>query len=407
MSWNEPGGDDKDPWSGRNQRQGPPDIDEIIRSIQEKIGAIFGQGGSGGNHRGNGGGYDNPLGGLKYLIPVVLAIWVFSGFYIVDEGTRGVETQFGKYTETTLPGLNWHLPFPIEDAEIINIEKQRFFEVGYRSGGAGNRQESLGPVPREALMLTNDENIVNIKLAVQYRVKDAKDFLFNVYSPELALKEVTESAERGVIGNSNMDYVLTTGRSELVSNIKAEIQRIMDNYKSGIEVTSVNLQDAQPPEEVQGAFEDAIKAREDQQRFINEAQAYANEVVPKAQGAASRVLREAEAYGARVVAEAEGDAKRFQQLLVAYEKAPEITRKRLFIEAIESVLANTDTVMVDVEGGNNLLYLPIDKIQAQHHSDSSRSFSSSPNLSSTTSSKSSETSSGRRSSERGRTGRGR
>jgi modulator of FtsH protease HflK len=355
MSWNEPGGGDKkDPWSGRGNEKGPPDLDEAIRSIQEKLGGIFGGGGS--NEPGS------SMKSMGYLAAGAVVLWGLSGFYIVDEGNHGVVTRFGKYTDTTQAGLNWHIPAPIEQVQIVNVKQQRFIEVGYRSGGA---QQTLGSVPREALMLTKDENIVDVRLAVQYQVKDAKQFLFSVANPSETLKQVTESAERGVIGSSNMDFVLTEGRSEIVAQIGKEIQEIMDAYQSGIQITSVNLQDAQPPEPVQGAFEDAIKAREDQQRLINEAQGYSNDVVPKARGAAARKSQEAEGYKEQVIAQAEGEATRFSNLLVEYKKAPDITRRRLYIETIESVLSKTNTVMIDVKGGNNLLYLPIDKLAKQ------------------------------------------
>lgn len=357
MSWNEPGGDKKDPWSGRDEDpNGPPDLDEAIRSLQEKISGIFG----GGKGRGSGaGGTGGSMRSLGFLAIGAVILWALSGFYIVDEGNRGVETRFGKYVETTQPGLNWHIPAPIEQADVVNISQQRILEVGYRSGG---RQQALGSVPREALMLTKDENIVDVRIAVQYQVKDAKDFLFNVKNPGATLKQVTESVERGVIGHSTMDFVLTEGRSEIVSEMKKEIQEIMDSYQSGVVVTSVNMQDAQPPEQVQGAFEDAIKAREDQQRLINEAQAYANGVVPVARGNASRVIQEAEGYKARVIASAEGEGSRFSELLSEYKKAPEVTRTRLYIDTMEAVLSKTKTVMVDVKGSNNLLYLPLDQL---------------------------------------------
>ena len=353
MSWNEPGGDKKDPWSGRNDQNGPPDLDEAIRSFQDKLSGIFGGGGGGDSSDSK-----SPLKSLGFLLLAALVLWGMSGFYIVDEGNRGVETRFGKYVDTTMPGLNWHLPAPIEQADLVNIEQQRFLEVGYRSGGG----QQTGSVPREALMLTRDENIVDIRLAVQYQVNDAKQFLFNVFNPSATLKQVTESTLRGVIGRSKMDFVLTEGRSEIVADIKSEIQQVLDTYQAGIQITSVNLQDAQPPEQVQGAFEDAIKAREDKQRLINEAQGYSRDVIPRARGAASRQIQGAEGYKARVVARSEGEASRFSQLLTEYKKAPEVTRKRLYIESMESVLANTNNVMVDVKGGNNLLYLPLDKL---------------------------------------------
>ncbi len=356
MSWNEPGGDKKDPWSGRGDQKGPPDLDEAIRSLQEKLGKVFGGGSGGGS--GSGGYSGGSVKSFGYIGAGALVLWGLSGFYIVDEGNHGVETRFGKYTTTTQSGLSWHFPAPIEHVDIVNVKQQRFIEVGYRTGSG---DQSLGSVPKEALMLTKDENYVDVRLAVQYQVKDARDFIFNIVNPAATLKQVTESAQRGVVGSSNMDFVLTEGRSEIVSMIKKEIQDVMDNYKSGIQITSVNLQDAQPPEQVQNAFEDAIKAREDEQRLINEAEAYSNDVVPRARGAAARKLQEAEGYKEQVIAQAEGETTRFSKLLAEYIKAPDVTRKRMYIESMESVLAGTNTLMVDVKG-NNLLYLPLDKM---------------------------------------------
>ncbi|MGZ8159264.1 MAG: FtsH protease activity modulator HflK [Methylobacter sp.] len=358
MSWNEPGGDKKDPWSGRGDQKGPPDLDEAIRSLQEKLGGFFG-GGKEGDDRSSG---MPPLKSLGFLIAGAAALWGASGFYIVDEGTHGVETRFGKYVATTQSGLNWHIPAPIESVTVVDVKQQRYIEVGYRSGGT---EQALGSVPKEALMLTKDENIVDVRLAVQYQVKDAKDFLFSVVNPAATLKQVTESAQRGVVGSSKMDFVLTEGRSEIVAQIKKEIQDVMDNYNSGIQVTSVNLQDAQPPEQVQNSFEDAIKAREDEQRLINEAEAYSNDVVPKARGAAARKIQEAEGYKEQVIAQAEGESTRFSKLLTEYTKAPDVTRKRLYIESMEAVLSETNTVMVDVKGSNNMFYLPLDKMIQQ------------------------------------------
>jgi len=352
MSWNEPGGDKKDPWSGRKDENGPPDLDEVIRSFQEKLGGIFGGGSNGGDAEGG------SLKGLGFLAAGAAVLWGLSGFYIVDEGTRGVETRFGAYSTTTQPGLNWRVPAPIDQVQIVDVQNVQVVEVGYRSGG----RQGAGSVPREALMLTKDENIVDVRLAVQYQVKDAKDYVFNLLNPTATLKQVTESAERGVIGHSDMDFVLTEGRSEIVAEIQAEIQKVMDSYESGILITTVNLQDAQPPEQVQGAFEDAIKAREDEQRYINEAEAYANEVVPVARGAASRKTQEAEAYKESIIAKATGEVSRFSQLLTEYKKAPKVTRQRMYLESMENVLSNTSTVMVDVKGSNNMLYLPLDKL---------------------------------------------
>lgn len=293
------------------------------------------------------------------IVTVVLVLWGLTGIYLVDEGSRGVVTRFGRYIETTMPGLHWHIPAPIDKVEIVNVEQQRFMEIGYRSGG---RQQSLGSVPKEALMLTQDENIIDIRLAVQYQIKDAKAYLFNVAEPDVTLKEVIESAQRAVIGKSTMDFVLTEGRGQIADNIKSEVQHILDQYQTGLRVTNVSLVDAQPPEQVQSAFEDAIKAREDEQRLKNDAEAYRNEVVPKARGAAARLLEESEAYKQKAISKAEGEAARFRQLLAEYEKAPEVTRERLYLDAMQEVFEQTGTVLVDVKRGNNVIYLPVDRL---------------------------------------------
>lgn len=361
MSWNEPGGDKKDPWSGRGDQKGPPDLDEAIRTLQEKLGKIFGGGG------GDGGGSGSPnhlssehlMRNIGYFAAGVFVFWGLSGFYTVDEGNHGIETRFGRYTRTTQSGLNWHIPGPIERVDKINVRRNRVIEVGFSSRGT---EQS---VPNDALMLTKDENIVDVRLGIQYQIKDAKDFMFSVANPEATLIQVTKSAERSVIGSSTMNFVLTEGRGEIVTRIKKEIQDVMDSYKSGIQITSVNLQDAQPPEQVQNAFEDAIKAREDEQRLINEAQAYSNDVVPKARGAAARKEQEAEGYKEQVIAQAEGETSRFSQLLAEYNKAPEVTKKRLYLESMETVLSSTSNVMIDVKAGNNMMYLPLDKLIQQ------------------------------------------
>ncbi|MEW4982783.1 MAG: FtsH protease activity modulator HflK [Cycloclasticus sp.] len=361
MSWDESDNDKnkKDPWSGRKkEQQTPPDLDELVRSLQEKFGGLFGGGGSKGtaNKKTSGG----PSGAsVGMLIGLAAVIWLASGIYIVDEGNRGVVLRFGQYLETTLPGPHWRFPRPIDSAIIINVDQQRFIEIGYRSGA--NQQAASG-VRKEALMLTEDENIIDVRLAVQYKVKSAQDYIFNVRAPEVTLKQSAESALRAVIGKNKMDFVLTEGRSEVVAKVETALQEMLDAYNTGLIISTVNLVEAQPPEEVQGAFSDAIRAREDEQRFINESQAYSNEIIPKARGAASRIVQEAEAYEQRVIAEASGDASRFTQLLVQYELAPEVTRKRLYLETMEDVLGNSKKVIMDVKGGNNLMYLPIDKL---------------------------------------------
>lgn len=403
MAWNEPGGGNRDPWSGGGRDQGPPDLEEVIRKLSDKFSALLGgrRGGGGGSSGSGGGSSSSGFAGIGLVVGAMAVIgWLIASIYIVDEGTRGVVLRFGRYLETTMPGPHLRI-FPIDRVEIVNVEQRRFREVGYRSGGGGggNRQPALRSVPKEALMLTQDENIVDVRLAVQYQINDPRSYLFNVFDPESVLVQVVESATRETIGKSTMDFVLTEGRSDIVANIKSLSQRILDNYPPGppqmtgtletkkkpdpavddgkdkkppisadsgkgigLQIITVVLQDAQPPEEVQDAFADAIKAREDEQRLKNEAEAYANEIIPRARGQAARRLQEAAAYKEQVIAQAQGEASRFAQLLGAYTKAPEVTRERLYLETVEAVLARTSKVLVDTRGTNNLLYLPLDRL---------------------------------------------
>ena len=280
----------------------------------------------------------------------------------MDSAQRGMVLRFGQFMETTIPGLHWHIPFPVESVQIVDVDRINKLEIGFREG-VGGREAT--PVPQESLMLTQDENIVDIQFAVQYRIKDAKDYLFNVKDPDITLRQATESAVREAIGKSKMDFVLTQGQAEIGSRTKDIMQGILDNYQTGLEVTSMNLQKAQPPREVKDAFDDAIKAREDQQRSINNAHAYANDILPKARGNAARQLEEANGYKARVVAQAEGEASRFTQLLKEYKKSPRVTRERLYVETIETVMSNTSKILLDTEGGNNLVYLPLDRLMSQ------------------------------------------
>jgi len=289
-------------------------------------------------------------------------VWLASGIYIVDAGRQGVVMRFGAFSELTPPGPHWRIPYPVEKVEVVNVEQRRFVEIGYRSGAAG---QAVVAVPREALMLTEDENIVNIQLAVQYQVSDPRQYLFDVRDPDGVLKQVAESAIREVIGKSEMDFVLKEGRAQVVADIKSLMQKTLDSYKAGLLVSDVNLQDAQPPEEVQAAFSDAIKAREDKERLKNEAQAYSNDVIPRARGAAARQIQEADGYKESLIAKAEGEASRFSQLLTEYKKAPEVTRKRLYLETMESVLGKSSKVLVDSKNANNLMYLPIDQLLKQ------------------------------------------
>lgn len=345
MAWNEPGNSGgKDPWGGRNSEQGPPDLDEVVRKLQDKFGGLFGGGGRGAGRASSGG---SAAGSFMTIVVIALVVWALSGIYIVDEGRRGVVMQFGAYKESTLPGPHWYPRF-IQSVETVDISNVRSIELGRRTD--------------DALILTQDENIIDIKFTVQYQVKDARDYLFNVRDPDQTLREATESAVREIVGQSEMDFVITGGRSEVVDRTKQLVQEILDRYRTGLVVVNLNMQDAQAPEQVQGAFADAIKAREDEQRQKNEAEAYSNDVLPKARGAAARMIEEANAYKEKVIAEAQGESARFLKVLAEYEKAPAVTRKRLYLESMESVLDSSSKVLVDTKGSNNLLYLPLDKL---------------------------------------------
>ncbi|HQU14737.1 MAG: HflK protein [Chromatiales bacterium 21-64-14] len=359
MAWNEPGGG-KDPWGNRGDH-GPPDLDEVIRKLQRRLGALFGGRRSGGGSSG-GGSASTRLGSsfsFGFLLLVLLALWALSGIYIVDQAERGVVLRFGKYVTTTMPGPHWHIPYPIEQVDKVNVARIRTAQLGSRAGEGGS---DAGLGGQKALMLTQDENIVDVELEVQYRVKDARDYLFNVRDPDVVLQQVAESALREAVGRSTMDFVITTGRSQVVAKTETLIQRILDHYGTGLEVTSVNMPYAQPPDQVKSAFDDAIKAREDEQRYKNEAEAYANGIIPVARGEAARRRQDAEGYKASVVAEATGRASRFLQMLKAYRKAPAVTRERLYLDTMQSVLGNSTKVLLDVKSGNNVFYLPLDRL---------------------------------------------
>ena len=361
MAWNEPDGNgDRDPWGNRGRQQAPPDLDEVLRKLQTRWGRVFGRrsGGGGRPGRGFGSGLFGRGGFLGFgLVVVALVVaWWLAGIWIIQEPERGVVLRFGAYHRTMEPGFNWS-PYFVDSVVTVNVDRVRIAEIGFRNQGT-----SVAAVPREALMLTEDENIVDLQFAVQYRVKDPGQFLFENTQPEIALRQATESAVREIVGRSKMDFVLTEGRGAVAAEMQALIQDILDRYRTGLHVMSVNMQNAQPPTQVQDAFLDAIKAREDQERIINEARAYQADVVPKARGEANAVLAQAEAYQQRVEAIALGDASRFEQVLKAYQAAPDITRDRLYLEAVESVLANTSKVLVDIPEGNNLMYLPLDQI---------------------------------------------
>ena len=346
--------------SGGSNNSGPPDLDEIWNNLGQKLNALFGRKGGGESPEPPRRTMGNlPLGGMGLLIAVILLIWLASGFYIVDQGRRGIVLTFGKYTETTLPGPRWHLPYPIQSVEVVNLSQVKTVEVGYR----GSKSTKM---PKESLMLTDDENIIDIQFAVQYNLKSVEDNVFNNREhDEEAVRQVAETSIREVVGKTKMDFVLNEGREQIAAQTKSLMQEILDRYKTGVNVVRVTMQNAQPPEQVQGAFDEAVKAGQDRERQKNEGQAYSNDVVPKARGNAARLLEEAEGYAGRIVAEAEGNATRFKQVLAEYSKAPGVTRDRLYLDMMQSVLSTTSKVLVDQKGGNSLLYLPLDKLIAQ------------------------------------------
>lgn len=360
--WNTPGGSggDKNPWGGNGRGggdQGPPDLDEIARKIQQKLAGLFGGGGDDRRGKGGGGSGGARAGGigLGLILLVLVGFWVASGTYVVQQGERGVVLRFGKKSEVTQAGLHWHLPFPVESVFKVNTAKVNRIEIGYR-GTVDNK------VPGESLMLTKDENIVDLGFAVQYRIARADDYLFNVNNVEDTIHQATESAIREVAGNSRMDFLLTEGREQVGQDIHTALQNILDEYKSGILITEVRNQHAGPPDDVQEAFDDAVKAREDEQRYINEAQAYSNKVLQLANGQVVRMEQEAEAYSQQVQERAKGDASRFTRIAREYAKAPSVTRERMYLETLEQVMSSSTKVYMDQKGGNNLIYLPLDKL---------------------------------------------
>lgn len=342
MAWNDPDGNERDPWGNRRGDDGPPDLDEVIRRMQQRLGGLFGRGRGGGSSADGGG--EN---GLVWAALIVLLVgWLgYEMVYRIDPAERGVVMRFGKYVKTLPPGPHLVLPRPIEEVVKVNVER-------------------IQTLTEDSTMLSGDENIVDVELAVQYRIKDAHNYLFAIADPDVSVQRVTESAIRDIIGQSTLDFVITEGRAEIATGAQALIQEILDVYNSGIEISSVNMQPAKPPEAVKAAFDDAIKAREDEQRKINEAEAYRNEVVERAAGEAARIRLEAEAYKEQVVSQAEGEARRFKQLLAEYHKAPKVTRRRLYLEAIEDVMSDSTKVIMDGDAGSSLMYLPLDKLMS-------------------------------------------
>jgi membrane protease subunit HflK len=345
VGWND-SGDQKNPWKQGGDK-GPPDLDAIVRDLQRKLSGLFGG-------RGGGGRSSSPVGGgfIGAALVGVIAVWALTGFYKIDDAARGVVLRFGAYDRVSMPGLRWRVPWPVEALEKVNVTKREEF-------------------PYKARMLTGDENIIDIDLIVQYYRSDPQAYLFSVRDPEDTLRDVTRSAIRETVGKSNLDFVLTTGRADIAERTKVLIQSTLDSYRAGLTIFQVSLQKANFPSQVEASVQDAVKAREDRDRLSLEAQAYANDILPRARGAAVRQIQDAEAYRERVVADAEGEANRFVKILSEYEKAPEVTRQRLYLETLEAVMSNSTKVVLDSEGDGNVIYLPLDRLMERGRSDGS------------------------------------
>ena len=347
--WNEPG-DGQNPWGNRSK--------DPLEDLKKRLESLFGGSSDNGNGESSNSGSKLPISKiLTTFLIIASTIWVVSGFYKVENAERGIVTRFGEYVGETTEGLNWHIPWPIEEVTIVNTGVVRSLEVGFRN----NR----GKVLSESLMLTEDENIVDVELAIQYQIANARDYLFNVANAENTLRQTVESVLREVVGQNQMDFLITEGRAEIADRIELVSQEALDQLVVGLVITNINMQNAQAPEQVRAAFEDVVKSREDRERFINEARAYSNQIIPRARGEAARVIEEANAYKQQVIALAEGQTDRFDALYKEYIKAPELNRERLYIDAIENVLNNSNKILIDVEGGNNLLYLPLDRLIQQ------------------------------------------
>jgi len=400
----QPGGQPtSQPSNPASRPDGPPDLDELWRDFNDRIAGLFGgnkkpgassnpssrpaskpnntdipppsQRGGNGSGGGNNGGFNapnfnfsNPFGSkASFLIAaaVVFFMWICSGFFIIQEGQAGVILTFGKYDYTAKPGINWHMPWPIQSEETVNLSGVRSVEVGRPVLIKATNQ-------KDSSMLTEDENIIDVRFAVQYRLKDPTDYLFNNRDPDTAVVQAAETAVREIVARSKMDTVLYEGREKIGIDLANSIQKILDSYKTGIYVTSVTVQNVQPPEQVQAAFDDAVKAGQDQERLKSEGEAYANDIIPRAKGTAARLIQEAEGYKARVVATAEGDATRFKQILVEYAKAPQVTKDRMYIDSMREMYNNVTKILVDTTKSNSLLYLPLDKIVAQVSAESAQ-----------------------------------
>ena len=351
---------------GKKPGEGPPDLDQLWRDFNQRLNGLFGGGKNRGSNSGGGGNGGGDMKGAGFTFGAVASVaalvWLASGAFIVQEGQTGVVTTFGKFSHVTPAGFNWRWPYPFQGNEIVNVSQVRTVEVGYR-GSAKSKMAS------EALMLTEDENIIDIQFAVQYKLSDPVKWLYANRDAEDTVRQVAETAIREIVGRSKMDFVLYEGREKVATDTQQLMQAILDRYNSGAQVTNVTMQGVQPPEQVQAAFDDAVKAGQDRERQKNEGQAYANDVIPRAQGQAARLRENAEAYRARVVSFADGDAQRFKSVLAEYQKAPAVTRDRLYIDTMQQVYSRVTKVMVDARSGsNNLLYLPLDKLLQQQTS---------------------------------------
>ncbi len=342
-----------DPQWGRRGNSGPPDLDELWRRFNQRLNSLFG--GRGRPERPEGPGSGRPGSGVWLVVILAAVVWGASGFYIVDASERGVVLRFGEYAETTEPGPRWHIPWPVESVEVVNISEVRTVEVGYRNNVRSK-------VLNESLMLTDDENIIDLQFAVQYVRSNPEEYLFYNRDADQAVMQVAESVIREVVGKNKMDFVLNEGRAEVANRAQQLMQVVLDRYRTGITVSQVTMQNAQPPEQVQAAFDDVNKANQDRERQINEGQAYFNDVVPKARGTASRLMQEAEGYRQRVIAAAEGESSRFRQIVTEYRKSPRVTRDRMYLDAMQRVLSSASKVVIDQKANSNLLFLPLDKL---------------------------------------------
>ncbi len=376
----EPPKNNNEPPKRPPQGNGPPDLDQVWRDFNQRPGSLFGRNQGGGkNNAPRPSHQQGPSGptprqsriGLGVIVGAGVVLWLASGFFIVQEGQVAVITQFGRYNSTAQAGFQWRLPYPIQSNEIVNLSQLRTFEVGFR-GNARNR------VLPEALMLTDDENIVDVQFVVQYRLRadGAPNYLFKTKDPDESVRQAAQAAMREIVGNRKMDFVLYEGRTAVAVDVQNLMQQILERYQTGVQVSSVAIQNVQPPEQVQAAFDDAVKAGQDRERQVNEGQAYRNQIVPMASGQASRMLEQAEGYRAKIVGNAVGDVARFGSVLTEYRKSPLVIRERMYLETMQQMYANASKVLVDTRGSNNMLYLPLDKIMQQTAQDAGKTVSS-------------------------------